>query len=357
MNLYIKSLKSGIKIIKNVFEDTARKWSNIPKIRCIRYTTTWECNSKCDSCFIWKIDPKKNEIMTLEELERFTNSELLKDVRRIVISGGEPFLLEDLPERLQILHKNCPKAYFGLTANGLNPERILRLVKRIFKLSPDINIRDFGLSLNGPPEIHDRSRGIENAFEKTMKTYELIKNYVPIRFSFTFLPYNIYEYKWVKEFAKKKGTDAYICWTVISDRFNERNFLGDITIKEFYQKLRPLLNEEVKGIKKKYLFNSFIEERPLDCTAFRDFFHIDPFGNIYPCNFNLTEDRILGNVKETDFAEIWSRKKRIKIIKDIKTGDCLYPNGVCGDSDINYSVSHSGMHWVLNWYLSSAGII
>lgn len=350
MNLYAKKLKNGIKITRNQIEDTVRKWGNIPKIRCIRYTTTWECNSKCDSCSIWKIDPKKNDIMTLKELERFANSELLKDVRRIVISGGEPFLLEDLPERLQILHKSCPNAYFGMTANGLTPERILRLVKRIFKLSPDINIGSLGLSLNGPPEIHNRSRGIEKAFEKTIETYELIKDYVPVRFSFTFLPYNINEYKWVKEFAKQKGTDAYICWTVISNRFYDRNFLGDITIKEFYQKLRPVLNEEKFKIKQRYLYNSFIEERHLDCTAFRDFFHIDPYGNIYPCNFKLTEDRIIGNVKESNFAEIWSRKK---VVEDIKSGGCLYPNGVCGDSDIFYSVVHTGMHRVLFWHLIS----
>jgi len=352
MNLYVKSLKKGAKIAKELFEDTLRKWTNIPKIRCIRYTTTWECNSKCDSCFIWKKDPKKDDIMTLEELERFTSSELLKGVRRIIISGGEPFLLEDLPERLHILHKNCPKAYFGMTANGLTPERTLRLLKRIIELSPDINITNLGLSLNGPPEIHNRSRGIENAFEKTMKTYELIKDYVPVRFSFTFLPYNINEYKWVKKFAKEKGTDAYICWTVVSDRFNDRNFLGDMTIKEFYQKLRPLLNKEINNIDQKYLYNSFIEERILDCTACRDFLHIDPYGNIYPCDFKLTEDRLLGNVKETDFTKIWSRSRE-KIIKDIKSGSCMYPNGVCGDSDIFYSVAHTGMHKFLFWYLSS----
>ncbi|NVM18598.1 MAG: radical SAM protein [Candidatus Lokiarchaeota archaeon] len=343
-------MKNGIKIARNQIEDTVRKWSNIPKIRCIRYTTTWECNSKCDSCSIWKIDPKKNDIMTLKELERFASSDLLKDVRRIVISGGEPFLLEDLPERLQILHKSCPNAYFGMTANGLTPERTLRLVKRIFKLSPDINIGSLGLSLNGPPEIHDRSRGIEKAFEKTIETYELIKDYAPVRFSFTFLPYNINEYSWVKEFAKQKGTEVYICWTVISNRFFDRNFLGDITIKEFYQKLRPVLNEENFKIRQRYLYNSFIEERHLDCTAFRDFFHIDPYGNIYPCNFKLTEDRIIGNVKETNFAEIWSRKK---VVEDIKSGGCLYPNGVCGDSDIFYSVSRTGMHRVLFWSLIS----
>ncbi|MFX0059445.1 MAG: radical SAM protein [Candidatus Hodarchaeota archaeon] len=353
MDLYAKSLKSGLKLARNLFEDTVRKWSNIPKIRCIRYTTTWECNSKCDSCSIWKMDPKKDEIMSLEELEKFANSELLKDVRRIVISGGEPFLLEDLPERLHILHKACPNAYFGMTANGLTPERILRLVKKIFEISPDINIASLGLSLNGPPEIHNRSRGIENAFEKTLKTYELIKNYVPIRFSFTFLPYNIDEYKWVNNFAKQIGTDAYICWTVISNRFFDRNFLGDLTIKEFYQKLRPVLNQNNFKIKQRYLYNSFIKERYLDCTAFRDFFHIDPYGNIYPCNFKLTDDRILGNVKSTDFSEIWSSMLRKDIIEDIKTGECLYPNGVCGDSDIFYSVTHTGMHRVLLWYLNS----
>ena len=357
MDICYKRLKNNVNTANNIFQDTVRKWARIPEIRCIRYTTTWECNSKCDSCYIWKTNPKKDELMTLEELERFASSKLLKNVRRIILSGGEPFLLEDLPERLEILHRHCPNAYFGMTANGLTPERILRLVKRIFYLSPDIDIRNLGLSLNGPPNIHNRSRGIENAFEKTIKTYELIKDYLPVRFSFTFLPYNIDEFKWVKEFAKNKCTDAYICWTVISNRFYDRNFLGDMTIKEFYQKLRPTLNKEVNDIRFKYLYNSILEERHLDCTAIRDFFHIDPYGNIYPCNFKLTEDRILGNIKKDDFDEIWVRKQKMNIIKDIKSGQCLYPNGVCGDSDINYSINHTGMHRFLLHYLSSNGKI
>ena len=342
-----------------VFQDTIRKWVNIPKIRCIRYTTTWECNSKCDSCHIWKIEPKKDEIMTLDQLKSFASNKLLKDVRRIIISGGEPFLLKDLPERLQILHECCPKAYFGMTANGLTPERILRLVKKIYDLSPDINIINIGLSLNGRPEIHDRSRGIDGAFEKTMKTFDLIKDYIPVRFSFTFLPYNIDEYKWVQEFAKEKCTEAYICWTVISNRFFDRDFLGDMTIHDFYKKLRPLLNEVVSkyGVEKRYLYNSFITERVVDCTAFRDYFHIDPYGNIFPCNFKLTDDRIIGNIKDKSFKEIWDQEKRLEIIEEIKRGECMYPNGVCGDSDLNYSTSYTGMHKAFFWYLKNLGKI
>lgn len=348
-----------LRYIYRISEDTIRKWFEFPKIRCIRYTSTWECNSKCDSCHIWKIEPNKDDIMTLKELKSFANDELLKDVRRIIISGGEPFLLDDLPERLHILHKCCPKAYFGMTANGLTPERILRLVKRIYKLSPNINIRNLGLSLNGRPEIHDKSRGIQGAFNKTIKTFNLIIDYVPIRFSFTFLPYNTNEYHWVKNFAKENCTEAYICWTVISNRFFDRDFLGNSSIKEFYRLLRPILNEEVDkwDIKLRYLYNSFITERKLDCTAFRDYFHIDPYGNIFPCNFKLSDDRKLGNIKEQSFKEIWFQEKRMNIIKEIKKGVCMYPNGVCGDSDLNYSLNHSGLHKALLWYIKTGGII
>ncbi len=348
-------LKNIAKKQLTVFEDTFRKWANIPKINCIRYTTTWECNSKCDSCHIWKIEPRKEDIMTLEELDNFSRDKLLKDVRRIIISGGEPFLLDDLPQRLHILHKNCPNAYFGMTANGLTPERTLRLVKEFYELSPDIDIRNIGLSLNGRPKIHDRSRGIKGAFKKTIETFKLINHIVPVRFSFTFLPYNIQEYEWVKKFARKLGTEAYICWTVVNDRFFQRDFLGDLTIKQFYKQLRPTLNHLVEkyDIVRRYLYNSFINERMLDCTACRDFFHIDPYGNIFPCNFKLSEDRIIGNIKERSFSEIWSKPKRLEIIKEIKAGECLYPYGVCGDSDLRYSVSNSGMHKVLFYLISN----
>ena len=88
------------------------------------------------------------------------------------------------------------------------------------KNNPDIDFKLVGISLNGPPEIHDMTRGIEGSWRKAVETYERLKDMVHCEFSFTFCRHNVDYFEWVQDFARKKGTKAYICWTVMNERFN-----------------------------------------------------------------------------------------------------------------------------------------
>ncbi|MCI0471300.1 MAG: SPASM domain-containing protein, partial [Candidatus Aminicenantes bacterium] len=92
-----------------------------------------------------------------------------------------------------------------------------------------------------------------------------------------------------------------------------------------------------------------IRKKIMPCYAGQQIVHVDPEGNVYPCNFKLSEDRILGNIREADFDEIWEKNPR-RILKEIKHGECMYPNGLCGDSDILPSVMNHPPA-VIKWYL------
>jgi len=332
----------------------------------LRFTTTWKCNSRCITCAIWKDKNAGKNDLSVEEINKFSKSKYFKKTEYITISGGEPTLRDDLVDIISILHRNIPTARFSMTTHGMNPDHEEKIFKKIVKDNPDIIFGLVGLSLNGPPEIHDMTRGIKGSWERTVETYERLKNIVPCQFSFTFCKENVDYFEWTQEFARKKGTRAYICWTVMNERFNitDENLIfwkpGIEKILEKYVRTMAPFNDTMfgkvknliflpKNITLGFLYDSAVNRRTMPCFAGRQIVHIDPEGNVYPCNFKLSKDRLMGNLREQEFDEIWESISS-GVLKEISAAECMYPNGLCGDSDIYPSICNSPPV-VLHWYL------
>ena len=209
-------------------------------------------------------------------------------------------------------------------------------------------------------------RQIQGAFAKTMETYDRIKDIVPCAFSFTFCKQNIEYFDWVRKFARDKGTWAYICWTVMNDRF--RVSAEDLVfwkpgmekVMENYAESMGIGPKTLNGIRHNiltlptglnlsYLYDHVVNRQNMPCFAGSQIVHVDPVGDIYPCNFKLSKDRVIGNLREKSFDEIWADMPQ-RILREIKRCDCMYPNGLCGDSDIFPSVCNSPPD-VIGWYI------
>lgn len=342
------------------------KLSRRADIMGLRLTTTWKCNSKCITCSIWQYPDAGKDDLSVEEIDKFSKSKHFRNTEYITISGGEPTLRPDLPEIISILHKNMPKARFGITTHGMNPQTEEDIFKKILKNNPRIKFSLVGISLNGPPEIHDFTRGIKGGWGKAVETYERLKNIVHCEFSFTFCKHNVDYFDWVCDFAEERGTRAYICWTVMNSRFNIQDEdlvfwkpgMSEV-LKKYIERIVPLSKRESNKAKKVvllnsditfgYLYDNIINRKVMPCFAGSQIVHVAPNGDVYPCNFKLTGDRIIGNLRRNNFDRIWASVST-KILKEIASGECMYPNGLCGDSDIYPSVCNSPPV-VLAWYL------
>ena len=333
----------------------------------LRLTATWKCNSRCLTCSIWKYQEDGKNDLSVEEIDKFSKSKYFQNTEYITISGGEPTLRPDLPEVISVLHKNIPKARFGITTHGMNPQVEEDIFRKIMKNNPKINFSLVGISLNGPPDIHDFTRGIKGSWGKAIETYDRIKNIVHCEFSFTFCKHNVDYFEWVCDFAQKKGTRAYICWTVMNSRFNIQNEdlifwkpgMSEI-LRKYTERMCGCSGKKMSDKVKKafslnsevtfsYLYDNIINRRIMPCFAGSQIVHIAPNGDVYPCNFKLTEDRIMGNLRRNSFDQIWESVSA-KILKEIAAGECMYPNGLCGDSEIYPSVCNNPPA-VLAWYL------
>lgn len=72
------------------------------------FAVTYRCNSRCQNCNIWQKEPEDE--LTLTEIIKFftVNQDLLKKVKSVQLTGGEPFLRDDLPQIATSITKISP---------------------------------------------------------------------------------------------------------------------------------------------------------------------------------------------------------------------------------------------------------
>jgi MoaA/NifB/PqqE/SkfB family radical SAM enzyme len=127
---------------------------------------TSRCNSLCRTCFYFdKLNSKDD--LTTPQIERI--SATAPPFRKLWLSGGEPFLREDLAEIVQLFARNNGVRNVNLPTNGLLPEKIFRIMDRMLELCPGISI-DLNFSLDGLAGTHDSIRGVPHNFERTLAT-------------------------------------------------------------------------------------------------------------------------------------------------------------------------------------------
>ncbi len=129
---------------------------------------TSRCNSVCRTCFYFdKLN--STDDLTFTEIERISRS--APPFRKLWISGGEPFLREELAEIITLFVENNGVREVNLPTNGLLPEKIFRAVDRILARCPNVSL-DLNFSLDGLANTHDAIRGVPNNFQRTLAALE-----------------------------------------------------------------------------------------------------------------------------------------------------------------------------------------
>ena len=291
--------------------------------------TTFRCNAKCHMCNIWKHPTTKAEEIDPMYYEK------LPDGLRINITGGEPMLRDDIEDIFKILH---PKAsLLELSTNGFYTDKIIRLAEKY----PDILIR---VSTEGLPALNDNLRGTKDGFDHALRTIlELKKTKCKnIGFSIVICDKNIDDLIKVYELCAYLGVELGNSVTHNSWYFHKYdNAIVDrakaVSLQIDY--IKALLCSKRRGVKNKlkdygraWFGRSIVKRfegnevnyRP-PCGAGTDFFFIDPWGNVSPCN-GSDEEWIIGNIKEDVFENIMNSEKARQVTEKVKScqKDCCF---------------------------------
>lgn len=283
---------------------------------------TYRCDSRCNMCNIWQLPPGKE--MTPEEYERLP--ETLDDVN---ITGGEPFLREDIVDVTGTVYERCHAPRIVISTNGFQHRRILHAAPSLMKIGRRVGI---AVSLDGIGEMHDSIRGVEGGFDKVIETLTQLKKlgYGNVRVAFTAQRQNVEHLGAVYDLSRQFGFQFTTSVAQNSEFYFSTSENQRVEPDRLGEELEYVMRKELISLSPKRWLRSYFYSgvnsynlagrRVLDCRAGTDSFFLDPGGEVYPC---LTLERRMGNLLETGFEALWKSEEAETARRAVKA--CTMP--------------------------------
>lgn len=302
------------------------------------FIVTNRCNGQCTTCNIWRMDPRPDP--TIAQITSFfeKNRETLRNLKFIQLTGGEPFLRDDLPEIASVVHKAAPKCMIWLPTNGLLPEKIHETTIQLLRQT-DKPLIGVTISLDGEGEAHDIQRGIDGSYKKALRTLKLLSDLkrktsrLHLSTGFTLTVNNYIQAPIIQRISYRHGADFSIRPVNISEHYYQNteqkdNFSPDEVWKTVKYLAHIVRNE--KGVFKSLTMLAYLEGikeflgdgRTLPCSAARESVFIDGFGDVFPC---IVMNHKLGNAYETPLKDILASEETRnarEIISELRCPTC-----------------------------------
>lgn len=277
---------------------------------------TYRCNARCNMCNRYKKPSQPNEEISLETIKKlppmyFTN-----------ITGGEPFIRQDLKEVVRELYKKSDRIV--ISTNGFFTDRIIDLCKEF----PNIGIR---ISIEGLEETNNKIRGLEDGFNKGLTTLKKLveMNHPDVGFGMTVQDANAKDLVPLYKLSNEMNMEFATASLHNSFYFVEaKNIIKDrpMVAKNF----EDLINELLKSNSPKKWFRAYFnhglinyiygQKRLLPCDMAFDTFFIDPYGDVMPCN-GTKEKLVMGNLNDQSWDQLWNSEQAENVRKAVRNCD------------------------------------
>jgi radical SAM protein with 4Fe4S-binding SPASM domain len=303
---------------------------------------TYRCNARCIHCYAPAPQPYRVTELTPEEWKKVIQD--ISDVGafRIVFTGGEPLLREDLFDMIELSHNLGMLTFLETNGSLIDKKNAEKLV--------DAGLQYVNISINrSTAKAYDVFSGYKGLFEKATNALKMLSESPVETAVFTTVnKVNIKEIPEIIDVAADVKADR-IAFVHISPagrartnqdlyptpqeymdvlkRIYEKDLqYPDLVVK--YPNLPALYFKESVGLdvyEKVRTVEGFIEL----CTAGITSYVIDPAGNIKPCT--VTERNIIGNVKKDSLKDVWLSSSLLENLRDLEK----YYEVPCSDCDLN----------------------
>ena len=261
---------------------------------------TYRCNARCTMCNRYKEPSRPEDEITVDTIRKlprmyFTN-----------VTGGEPFIREDLKEIIRELDRLSDRIV--ISTNGFFTERIIDLCREF----PHIGIR---ISIEGLEQTNNEIRGLENGYQRGYQTLCRLHEMgmKDIGFGMTVQDRNAPDLVPLYRISESLGMEFATATLHNSFYFVETgNIIHDRPMVA--QNFEDLINELLKSSRPKNWFRAYFnhglinyiygQPRLLPCDMSIDTFFIDPYGDVMPCN-GTKEKWVMGNLNRQDWDELW----------------------------------------------------
>ena len=278
---------------------------------------TYRCPMQCKMCNIWQYPTNIKEEIKPEDLK------CLPKLKFINLTGGEPFIREDLEEIVRVCYTKTSRIV--ISTSGWFEDRVIALAKKF----PNIGIR---ISIEGLSQKNDELRGREGGFDKGLRTLLRLKEMglKDIGFGCTVSNNNSSDMLSLYQLSKSLGMEFATASFHNSYYFHKDD--NEVTNKdEVCNNFKTLIDWQLKENHPKSWFRAYFNmglinyiegnRRMLPCEAGTVNFFIDPWGEVYPCNG--MEDKYwkgsMGNIhKCKDFETLWNSEQAERVRENVR---------------------------------------
>ena len=277
---------------------------------------TYRCNARCNMCNRYKCPSKPEEELNIETIKKlpkmyFTN-----------ITGGEPFIREDLPDIVRELYKKSDRIV--ISTNGFFTDRIIKLCEEF----PNVGIR---ISIEGLEETNNKIRGLDDGFNKGYSTLKKLveMKHPDVGFGMTVQDENAKDLVALYDMSNELNMEFATASLHNSFYFVEaKNIIKDrlMVAKEFERLVNKLLESNSPKKWFRAYFNHglinyiFGQKRLLPCDMAFDTFFIDPYGDVMPCN-GTKDKEVMGNLNNQTWDELWNSEQAEKVRNSVRHCD------------------------------------
>lgn len=132
---------------------------------------TGRCDMGCGFCCCASRSARGNEEMTPAHWGRALSG--ADALIHLSITGGEPFLREDLVEVIAAMVDSCGVPRVSINTNGLLTDRIVAVVEALTERLDGVELC-LCVSLDGPERVHDEVRGRPGSFAAARRTIDRV---------------------------------------------------------------------------------------------------------------------------------------------------------------------------------------
>ncbi|MBR7132411.1 MAG: radical SAM protein [Clostridia bacterium] len=277
---------------------------------------TYRCNAKCTMCNRYKVPSKPEDEISLETISK------LPEMYFTNITGGEPFMRDDLKEIVRELYKKSDRIV--ISTNGFYTEKIVDLCKEF----PQVGIR---ISIEGLEQTNNEIRGLEDGYNRGYTTLKTLVDMgmKDVGFGMTVQDRNAPDLVPLYDISNELGMEFATASLHNSFYFVEsNNIIHDrlMVAQNFESLINKLLNSNSPKKWFRAYFNHglinyiFSQKRLLPCDMSFDTFFIDPFGDVMPCN-GTKEKQVMGNLNTQSWDELWNSGQANEVRKKVRCCD------------------------------------
>lgn len=330
----------------------------------LTYSVTAACQSRCKTCQIgamfYQHPDRVKKDLSLNEIEKIFRT--MKPVYFFNMSGGEPFLREDLPEIVRLACRYLKPRVVHTPTNAILTDRIIENTEKIIKIVREYDVSvpvTVKPSIDGVGELHDEIRGVKGNFKCLLKTIEGLKRLEDkydnfhLELGTVISNFNIEHLGEIEDFVHSLGVESYRnevaeCRTEffnLDDKITPPAEVYRNLIKDFAKKVeenianKKTLAKTTEALRVVYydIAGKILKKKcqVIPCYAGVSNVHINFDGGVWPCCV-LGYEQEMGNLREYnyDFQKLWHSAQAEKVRKYIRHKNCACPLANQGYSNI-----------------------